>query len=128
VAPETCQDILYCRPTESASLGLQVGAKNLIQTSEAVSSGIQYRERVGDGRRPHQRQDGTHPQWYQCRTCLTSSGGDALGPGALLSPEVVERLPHHLHRLGARGRLRRLSSLRRLEPAGLLLQCPLFPL
>jgi hypothetical protein len=50
------------------------------------------------------------------------------GPWVLLSPEVVERLPHHLHRLGARGCLRRLSSLRRLELAGLLLQCLLFPL
>jgi hypothetical protein len=46
----------------------------------------------------------------------------------LLSPKVIERLPHHLHRLGAQGCLCRLSSLRRLEPANLLLQCPLFPL
>jgi hypothetical protein len=62
VAPEACQDVLYCQPAKSAVLGLQAGAKNLIQTSEAVSSGIQYREHVGDGRRPHQRRDGTHPQ------------------------------------------------------------------
>jgi hypothetical protein len=40
VAPEACQDVLYCRPGESAALGLQAGTKNLIQTSEAVSSGI----------------------------------------------------------------------------------------
>jgi hypothetical protein len=33
VAPEACQDVLYCRPTESAALGLQAGAKNMIQTS-----------------------------------------------------------------------------------------------
>jgi hypothetical protein len=52
VAPEACQDVFYCRPAKSAALGLQAGAKNLIQTSKAVSSGIQYRERVGDGRRP----------------------------------------------------------------------------
>jgi hypothetical protein len=46
----------------------------------------------------------------------------------LLSPEVVECLPHHLHRLGARYHLRCLSSLRYLELADLLLQCPHFPL
>jgi hypothetical protein len=62
VAPEACQDVLDCRPAESATLGLQAGAKNLIQTSEAVSSGIQYRERIRDGRRTHQCRDGTHPQ------------------------------------------------------------------
>jgi hypothetical protein len=128
VASEACQDILYCRLAESAALGLQAGAKNLIQMSKAVSSGIQYRERVEDGRRSHQRRDGTHPQRHQCRTCLVSPGGVALGPDALLSPEVVERLPHHLHRLGARGHLRRLSSLRRLELVDLLLQCLHFPL
>jgi hypothetical protein len=42
VAPEARQDVLDGRPAESAALGLQAGAKNLIQTSEAVSSGIQY--------------------------------------------------------------------------------------
>jgi hypothetical protein len=62
VAPEACQDVLYRRPAESAALGLQAGAKNLIQTSEALGSGIQYREHVGDGRWPHQRWDGTHPK------------------------------------------------------------------
>ena len=93
-----------------------------------LSSGIQYRERVGDGRRPHQRRDGTHPQRHQCRTYLASPSGDALGPGALLSSEVVECLPHHLHHLGARGRLHRLSGLCCLELADLLLQCPHFPL
>jgi hypothetical protein len=61
VAPEACQYVLDCRPAESVALGLQAGAKNLIQASEVVSSGIQYRERVGDGRRLHQCRDGTHP-------------------------------------------------------------------
>jgi hypothetical protein len=61
VAPEACQDVFYCQPAKSATLGLQVGAKNLIQTSKAVSSRIQYRERVGDGRRSHQCRDGAHP-------------------------------------------------------------------
>jgi hypothetical protein len=68
------------------------------------------------------------PRQHQCRTCLANPDGDALGPGTLLSPEVVERLPHHLHRLGGRDRLCRLSSLRRLELADLLLQCLHFPL
>jgi hypothetical protein len=44
----------------------------------------------------------------------------------LLSLKVIERLPHHLHHLGTQGRLRHLSSLRRLEPVDLLLQCLLF--
>jgi hypothetical protein len=61
VAPEARQDVLDGRPVKFASLGLQAGAKNLIQTSKAVSSGIQYWERVGDGRWPHQCRDGTHP-------------------------------------------------------------------
>jgi hypothetical protein len=64
MVPEACQDVLDGRPIESAALSLQADAKNLIQTSEAVSNGIQYRERVGDGRRLHQCQDGTHPQWH----------------------------------------------------------------
>jgi hypothetical protein len=59
---EACQDVFYCRPAKSTALGLQAGAKNLIQTSKADNSGIQYRERVGDGRRPLQRRDGAHPQ------------------------------------------------------------------
>ena len=90
MAPEACQDVFYCRPAKFAALGLQAGAKNPIQTSKTLSSGIQYRERIGDGRRLHQRWDGTHPQGHQCCTCLANPGGDALGPGALLSPEVVE--------------------------------------
>jgi hypothetical protein len=40
VALEACQDVFYCRPTKFAALSLQAGAKNLIQTSKAVSSGI----------------------------------------------------------------------------------------
>jgi hypothetical protein len=42
----------------------------------------------------------------------------------LLCPEVVKCLPHHLHCLGAQGRLRR---LRCLELADLFLQRPHFP-
>jgi hypothetical protein len=101
MTPEACQDVFYRRPAKSAALGLQAGAKNLIQTLKTLSSGIQYRERVGDGRRLHQRRDGAHPQRHQRCACLTSLGGNALGPGALLSLEVIECIPHHLHRLEA---------------------------
>jgi hypothetical protein len=51
VAPETRQDVLYYRPAESPALGLQAGAKDLVQASEAVGGEIQHRERIGDGRR-----------------------------------------------------------------------------
>jgi hypothetical protein len=64
MAPEACQDVFYRRLAKSAALGLQAGAKNLIQTSKAVSSRIQYQERNGDGRWPHQCWDGAHPQWH----------------------------------------------------------------
>jgi hypothetical protein len=56
---------------------------------------------------------------------IPNGTSDVLSSDALLCPEVVKCLPHHLHRLGARGRLRR---LRRLELADLLLQCLHFPL
>jgi hypothetical protein len=51
VAPEARQDVLNHRPTEPAALGLQAGAKKLVQASEAVDGEVQHRERVGDGRR-----------------------------------------------------------------------------
>jgi hypothetical protein len=51
VAPEARQDILNHRPVEPTPLGLQAGAKNLVQASEAISSGVQHQERVGDGLR-----------------------------------------------------------------------------
>jgi hypothetical protein len=38
VAPEARQDILDHRPAEPATLGLQAGAKNLVQALEAESS------------------------------------------------------------------------------------------
>jgi hypothetical protein len=72
VAPEARQDILYYRPAESVALSLQTGAKDLIQVSEAVSGGIQYRERVGDGPWLLQHRDGAHPQRHQCRVVLAS--------------------------------------------------------
>jgi hypothetical protein len=43
VAPEACQDVFYRQPAKSAALGVQAGAKNPIQTSKTLSSGIQYR-------------------------------------------------------------------------------------
>jgi hypothetical protein len=50
VAPEARQDVLFYRSVESAALSLQAGAKDLVQTSETVSGGIQHRERVRNGR------------------------------------------------------------------------------
>jgi hypothetical protein len=61
MAPETRQDVLYHRSAESAALNLQAGAKDLIQASEAVSSGIQHRERIGNGHRLLWHWDGAHP-------------------------------------------------------------------
>jgi hypothetical protein len=61
VASEARQDILDYRPAERAALGLQAGAKNLLQASEAVGGGVQHRERVGDGRRQLRHRDVTHP-------------------------------------------------------------------
>jgi hypothetical protein len=61
MAPEARQDILDYRPVEPAALGLQAGAENLVQASEAVGGGVQHRERIGDGRRQLRHRDGTHP-------------------------------------------------------------------
>ena len=61
MAPEARQDVLDHRPGEPTALGLQAGAKNLVQASEAVGGGVQHRERVGDGCRQLQHRDGTHP-------------------------------------------------------------------
>ena len=61
VAPEARQDVLDYRSTESAALGLQAGAQDLVQASEAVGGGVQHRERVGDGHRQLRHRDGTHP-------------------------------------------------------------------
>jgi hypothetical protein len=115
VALEARQDVLYYRPTESAALGLQAGAKDLVQASEAVGGEIQQRERVGDGCRLLRHWDGAHPQRHQCRARLTGLGADMLDPGAMLRPEIFKCLPHRLHNLGAWGHLRRLGCLRRLE-------------
>jgi hypothetical protein len=104
VAPEARQDVLYYRPTESAALGLQAGAKDLVQ---AVGGRIQH-------------WDGAHPQRHQCRARLAGLGGDTLDPDAMLRPEIFKCLPHRLHILGAWGHLRRLGCLRcqrRLELA-----------
>jgi hypothetical protein len=51
VAPEARQDVLNHRPAEPAALGLQAGAKDLVQASELVGGGVQHQEHVGDGRR-----------------------------------------------------------------------------
>jgi hypothetical protein len=62
VAPEARQDVLYYHPVESVALSLQAGAKDLVQASEAIGTGIQHRERVGDGHRLLRHWDGAHPQ------------------------------------------------------------------
>jgi hypothetical protein len=128
VAPEVRQDVLYYRLAESAALSLQAGAKNLIQASEAIGSGIQHWEHVRDGHRLLRHWDGAHPQRHQSRARLVGPCGDTLDPDAMIRPEIFKRLLHRLHRLRARSRLRRLGYLRclhRLEPADPLLQCPL---
>jgi hypothetical protein len=51
VVPKARQDVLNHRLAEPAALGLQAGAKDLVQASEAVGGGVQHWERVGDGRR-----------------------------------------------------------------------------
>jgi hypothetical protein len=61
MAPEARQDILDYHPAEPAALGLQAGAKNLVQASEAVGGGVQHRECVEDRRRQLRHQDGTNP-------------------------------------------------------------------
>jgi hypothetical protein len=40
VAPGERQDVLYYRSAESAALGLQAGAEDLVQASEAIDGGI----------------------------------------------------------------------------------------
>jgi hypothetical protein len=40
MALEARQDILDHRPTEPTAFGLQAGAKNLVQASEVVRSGV----------------------------------------------------------------------------------------
>jgi hypothetical protein len=88
MAPEARQDVLYYRPAESAALTLQAGTEDLIQESKAVGSGIQHRERVGDGHRLLRHWDGAHPQRHQSRALLISPCGDTLDPDAMLRPEL----------------------------------------
>jgi hypothetical protein len=51
VASEARQDVLNHRLVEPAALGLQAGAKDLVQASEAVGGGVQHWERIRDGHR-----------------------------------------------------------------------------
>jgi hypothetical protein len=109
VAPEACQDVLDHRPAEPAALGLQAGAKNLVQASEAIGGKVQHRERVGDRRRQLRHRDGTHPERHQCRARLAGPCSNAPDPGAMLHLEIFKCFCRRLHHLGPRCRLRRLE-------------------
>jgi hypothetical protein len=60
VAPEACQDVLYHRLAEPTALGLQVGAKKLVQASKLIGGGVQHRERVQDRCWLLRHRDGAH--------------------------------------------------------------------
>jgi hypothetical protein len=74
-------DRVCCPQPPSGRQGSDPGA-------EAVSSGIQHRERVGNGHRLLRHWDGAHPQRHQSRACLVGPCGDTLDSDAMLCPEI----------------------------------------